>query len=509
MHITYSMELESKASFNYPDSYDDDNDDAIDDAIDTENDDFFSIFDYLKKEGMSDKDAKSRAMQIISLNNRHRKKTQPNVEYKMNDNTNNDYNGTMYTKTKGNYNYNYDNNYNNYNNDDGYGSSDSDYECKCPPIVIDNGSGMIKAGFVADEEPRSVFPTVVGRPRTNKHQLKDVMLNKKKQSFYVGEQAQRKRGILDFNYPIQGGIVKSWDDMEKIWDHTFYKELKLSQKQLKRHAVLLTEAPRNPKSKREKTTEMMFETFDVPSMYLANQSVLSLYATGTSTGVVLDAGQSACHSVAVYEGYALSHTVSCLNIGGSHLTDYLMKILREDGYIFTTKAEREIVRDIKEKLTYVAKHYSTELKKFENVDEFEKEYELPDGQIIKIGNQRVRCPEVLFKPSLIGKEAKGIDKLIYDSIMKCGIDVRRELFVNTVLCGGTTMFPNIENRLKRELSALCPHSVNINVIAPPLRKYSVWVGGSILASLSCFQDMWIDRNDYDDVGASVVHRKCF
>ncbi|KAG5379595.1 hypothetical protein IGI04_027437 [Brassica rapa subsp. trilocularis] len=152
--------------------------------------------------------------------------------------------------------------------------------------------------------------------------------------------------------------------MEKIWHHTFYNELSVAPEE---HPIRLTEAPLNPKANREKMTQIMFETFNALAMYVAIQAVLSLYASGRTTGIVLDSGD------------------------GRDLTDALMKILTERGFSFTTTAEREIVRDIKEKLCYIALDYEQELETSKTSSSVEKNYELPDGQVITIGSELVFC----------------------------------------------------------------------------------------------------------------------
>ncbi|KAL8200147.1 hypothetical protein R6Q57_011486 [Mikania cordata] len=349
------------------------------------------------------------------------------------------------------------------------------------PLVFDCGTGTMKAGFAGDDVPIIIFPTIVGRPC---HEV--VMIGMGQKDFFVGDEARSKRGIVTLKHPVERGIVTNWDDMEKIWHHTFYNEFRAAPEE---HPVLLTETPLNSKANREKTVQIMFETFNVPAVYFAIPAVLSMYANARTTGIALYCGDGVSHVVPVYEGYALPRAIHCLDLGGRDLTDFLMKILSGRGYLFTTTSEREIIRDMKEKLAYMALDYEQELETTQSGSSVERSYELPDGEVMTVGEERFRCAEALFRPLLLKREVDGIHEITYKSIMKTDVDLRSDLYRNIILSGGSTLFPGLADRMRKEITNLAPSGIDVKVVADPKRKYSSWIGGSILASLSTFQQV--------------------
>ncbi|KAJ7165866.1 actin 2 [Mycena filopes] len=360
-------------------------------------------------------------------------------------------------------------------------------------IVIDNGSSLCKAGFAGDDAPRVVFPTIVGGP-----------VGADQKESYVGAEAQAKRSILSVKSPIEHGIVTDWDDMDKIWRYTFDDELCVAPED---HPVLLTEAPLTPEANREKMTQIMFETFDVPAFYVAIEAVLSLYASGRGSGIVLDSGDGVTHTVPIFEGFVVRDAIARLDVGGGDLPELLTKNLTERGYRSATA--RETARDIKERLCYVALDFDEEQRTAGQSSVLQQSYELPDGQVITLGEERFRTAEALFQPALLGLSTLGVHEKIYESIRKCDLDIRRAMYGNVVLSGGSTLFPGLADRMYKEVTDLCPSSMMVRIVAPPERKYSAWIGGSILASLGTFRDTWCSRQEYDEFGPAIVHRKCF
>jgi centractin len=217
------------------------------------------------------------------------------------------------------------------------------------PIVIDNGSGVLKAGFAGADKPRVVFRSYVGRTKHTRMMPGGALEGS---DVFIGGKAEMHRGALTLSYAMEHGIVDNWGDMEKIWGHIYDKDnLNVSSEE---HAILLSEAPLNPFKNREKAVEVFFEAFNVPAIYCAVQAILSLYASGRTTGVVLDCGDGVTHAVPIYEGFALPHAITRMDVAGRDITEQLRLQLRRAGHRFYTSAEMEVVRQIKEKCCYVA-----------------------------------------------------------------------------------------------------------------------------------------------------------
>ncbi|CAL6108009.1 Actin [Hexamita inflata] len=358
-------------------------------------------------------------------------------------------------------------------------------------LVIDNGSGMMKAGFSGDDAPRSIFPAIVGRPR---HQIS--LQGAEAKSLYVGDEALAKKSVLKITYPIERGRVIEWDDISRIWQHCFNNELRVDPSQFN---CLLTEPPKNMKADREKTCQIMFEEFSVKGFYVQTQAVMALYASGRTTGLVLDSGDGVTHTVPVYEGYSLPHAIGRADVAGSDLTEWLQKCLQDQGMT----CELETAKKIKEEHCFVSLDYESQSKE----PPAPITYQLPDGNNIQLSNPLFKAPELLFKPELNGLEIEGIHRLVFNSIQKCDVDIRAELFNNILLSGGSTCFKQYEERLKKEIQNLV-QGQGTSIEAPDDRIYSVFVGGSILSSLPTFESMWIKKDEFQEQGAVVANRKC-
>ncbi|KAI8017718.1 Actin-related protein 4 [Camellia lanceoleosa] len=435
-------------------------------------------------------------------------------------------------------------------------------------IVIDLGSHTCKAGYAGEDAPKAVFPSVVGsidqmdvddpgNPEKNSGSIPDSKnvvrtfdseKSKGKNKLYVGSQALGfRRDHMEVLSPIKDGVVVDWDIVESIWDHAFRECLLVDPKE---HPMLLAEPSSNSQQQREKTAELMFEKYKVPALFLAKNAVLTSFASGRATSLVVDSGGGSTTIAPVHDGYVLQKAVQSSPIGGEFLTDCLMKSLESKGltikprYSFKRKeirpgefqtvdldlpnttesyklfSQRVIVSDIKECVCR-APDTPYDESAYSNIPM--TPYELPDGQTIEIGADRFKIPDVLFNPTLVqtipGMESsaetaasvRGLPQMVIESINKCDVDIRRELFSSILLSGGTASMQQLKERLEKDLLEESPQAARVKVLASgnaTERRFSVWIGGSILASLGSFQQMWFSKSEYEEHGASYIQRKC-
>ncbi|XP_004621782.2 actin-like [Sorex araneus] len=372
-------------------------------------------------------------------------------------------------------------------------------------LVCDYGSGFSKVGFSGSEFPRAMFPTVLGTPLH-----KSLFQEENAKELFIGEETLENRRQLQLHHPILRATVLNWSNMEKVgaasagvWHHSFYQVLHISPEQ---YPLLITDPPLSTIKQKENILQILFEEFRVPGLYLANQAVLSLFASGQVSGTTIECGEGLTYCVPIVEGYSLQHSTLKMEVAGQDLTLYLMKLLAESGNTLVRKVGKDSIQDMKEKYCYVASKFDRDEEKTK-VNTNTQTYHLPDGQEIILGSERFLCPEILFQPDLIGINSPGIHMMAFKSMNSCNPQHWDTLFGNILLTGGTGSCAGLQIRLQKEISKLAVPSMSVKVSSCPYSNCSAWIGGSILSSLSTFKDMWIMHNDYKDVGSSIIRRR--
>ena len=383
--------------------------------------------------------------------------------------------------------------------------SNDDVEDELGSIIVDNGTGTIKAGFAGTDAPEVVVNNVLGTPAYN-----PILLTGNYKQYFIGKDLDIMRGVAELDYPMTKGVIDNFDLMETMWRHVFENELKID---IQGKNVLMTEAPLNPAENRVKMIRSLFEQFNVDGVYIDWSAVLSLYSYGLETGLVVDSGHSVTYTVPVYKGYALPHAVQRVNIGGNDVTDFMAKLLSSSNEVildnneFVSDSSKSIVNGIKHDIAYISTNPEDEEEIYRSGRGDINEYKLPDGKIIQVKGEKFACTEIMYNPILIGKHFKGIDELIYDSIYKCDINCREQFFGNIVLAGGNTLINGFTPRLENALRNLNGDDTEIKVIAAQERAYSAWIGAAKIASLSTFDKEWITKAEYQDEGSRIIQRK--
>ncbi|KAH3680589.1 hypothetical protein WICPIJ_008209 [Wickerhamomyces pijperi] len=382
-----------------------------------------------------------------------------------------------------------------------------------PPIVLDQGTGFVKIGYAGSNFPEHTFPSIVGRPilRAEERSLSDIEIK----DIMCGDEASEVRSALQISYPMENGIIKNWEDMEHLWDYSFFERL---QKDTTGQKVLLTEPPMNPLKNREKMVDVMFEKYQFGGVYVAIQAVLALYAQGLSSGVVVDSGDGVTHIIPVYESVVLNHLTKRLDVAGRDVTRHLIDLLSRRGYAFNRTADFETVRQIKEKLCYVSYDLELDARLARETTTLVENYELPDGRVIKVGSERYEAPECLFQPSLVDVEQVGVGELLFNTVQSADVDIRSTLYKSVVLSGGSSMYPGLPSRLEKEIKQLWLTRVlhgdasrldkfKVRIEDPPRRRHMVFIGGAVLANIMADKDhMWISKQEWEEYGPQILSK---
>lgn len=367
-------------------------------------------------------------------------------------------------------------------------------------IVVDIGSGYCKAGFSTDKKPRSEFPSIVGNLRH-----KGSFIGCQDQDTYAGNQAMSKIGLLNVQYPIKYGFIANWNDFTTLLRYTFEDELRVNYAE---HPLILTESSRSDQRQREKLLQVIFETFQVPSFYLGKQPIFSIYSSGQKTGISVDIGYEMTQIVPVVEGSIVSSAMTTQNFGGKTITDYFLKALKERGCALSELSANLVANEVKEKLGYVALDFENEVKKNNGSHGCDTSYQTQDGDEFKISDERYNCPELLFSPQINKLGHLSLQKVVYETVMKCESNVQNQLFDNIVLCGGSSLFNGLPERFKLELKGMVNKSTKINLVAPANRNYAAWMGAAAFASLPDFAELAIKSEEYRESGAQILTKKC-
>ena len=375
------------------------------------------------------------------------------------------------------------------------------------PIVIDIGSGEVKAGFSGEEKPKVIFKNYFGEPKYKRvlHSYDNDGNDIREQ--YIGDDCEKYLGLIKLRYPVNHGVFENEQDIFSIFNH-IYSKLELNSQEIKEHPVLITEPILNPRTNREKIAKMLFDNLGVPAIFFASQPILSLFSTSVTTGIILESGDGVTQSCVVFEGYSIPFSYERYNYGGRDVTEYLKNMLKRRGYNFYNSSEIKLVNDIKEKMCYLETNKRADLPK-KGVNKKLVQYYLPDGNNITIDDEITLAPEILFNPEYIGKEYLSFTQMIISSINKTDIELRRKAYESIWLSGGNTAFKDLNHKLNDELKIIFGKNMAINILENEKinPQYRCWVGGNIISTLEIFKKMWVTRSDWKENGSEIIHIK--
>jgi len=371
--------------------------------------------------------------------------------------------------------------------------SDDEYD-ENPTLIVDNGSGTIMAGESGSGAPEFELVNCIGKTGSGEE--------------IFGNEAQTSSDVASIAWPIELGVIKDFESMEKIWHHLLDKEVEKSATDFS--AVMLTECPCNTQDAKSQAIEMWFEKFNAKRYMTACGAILGIYGTGKESGVAVDSGDGITFVVPTFESYSLAFAIRRLPIAGRHLTNYLTKLLKEADITLTTSevATPYAVAEMKS-ICRVADMDSDEI---ESGDVESQEFEMPDKSKVTLTSQIVQVPELMFEPHLddTGYAGDGLHHVVYESLQACPLETRATLLGQegnggVVMMGGNTMFDNMGDRLKAELIKLTG-AEEVKVISNPERQILPFIGADIVCEISGFHDQCIKKKEYSEAGASVLSR---
>lgn len=378
-------------------------------------------------------------------------------------------------------------------------------------LVLDPGTCNWKMGVSSESLPTINIPAVLGLPSKTKSLLKKKAADddddasgggsRKSNQVLYGEDALHNAAKCNLSFPMSRGVVEHWDHAEQLFHHCLQE---LEVEDLEDSSILIAVPPYNNRECTEKFAAMCMESFNMSKIAVFQSGVCSLYASGRTTGVVLESGEGVTSIMPVYDSFPLERSVGRMNWGGADVTEHMRRLLYERGFSFSSAVDEWQVRLIKEKLGYVAEDYAKELER--DADELTEEFDLPDGQAVEVAKERFRAPEIMFQPSIVHEEHPSISDFVAGTIKTCDINIRKDLSANIVLSGGNTCFEGFAKRLHNEVVRHFPGMFgSVNVAASASRSNLVWAGGAVISSLDTFDPYWVTREVYEDNGPSVVH----
>ncbi len=374
------------------------------------------------------------------------------------------------------------------------------------PIIIDIGSGEIKAGFSGEDSPKVLFKNYIGEPKYKKVLSAFNSEDKEINAHYIGEDCGKFMGILKLRHPVKHGIFSSDQDILSIFNY-IYSKLGLGTEEIEQHPLLVTEPLLNPYTNREKIANLLFDNLGVPALFFASQPILSLFSTSNTSGTVLESGEGVTQSCVVCEGFSLPNSYERYDYGGADVTEYLKILLKKKGYQFYNSTEFRLVNEIKENSCFCISNKKININDArKGLNKNPLNYYLPDGTTVSIGEERLLAPEILFDLDKIGKEYLGLTDIIMSSINKVDIELRQKAYQNILLSGGNTAIRGLLEKLTAEIKNTHKNLV-INLKTTSKPEHCCWIGGNMISTLEIFKRMWVSKSEWSEKGSKIIHVK--